>query len=63
MNEIVQRHEMLRMTFLSVNGFPAQHVEPFVPFSLTIMDLTDMRGDASENAARQYAIQEAQALF
>lgn len=41
-NKIVQRHEILRTTFLVVNDHPQQIISPIMPLSLSIIDLQQM---------------------
>lgn len=40
LNRIVERHEILRTTFPSVDGKPVQVVHPFEPTPLVVVDLT-----------------------
>ena len=62
-NEIIRRHEVLRTTFVRVDGVPVQRVQPFTPLSLSIIDLTERSAAERENVARQRAIQEARLPF
>ena len=42
LNEVVHRHEGLRMTFPQLNEAPAQIVSPYEPFEVPILDLSDL---------------------
>ncbi|QRG69741.1 non-ribosomal peptide synthetase [Brevibacillus choshinensis] len=42
MDEIVRRHEVLRMSVSMQNGIPANIVQPFLPLKWTIIDLRPM---------------------
>jgi amino acid adenylation domain-containing protein len=57
-NEIIRRHDVLRATFLRVDGVPVQRVQPFAPRSLPIIDLTNLNEIERERTARQRAIHE-----
>ncbi|MEH1814616.1 MAG: MupA/Atu3671 family FMN-dependent luciferase-like monooxygenase [Nostoc sp.] len=56
LNEIVQRHEILRTTFTTVKGQPMQIIAPFGTVNLSIIDLP-------ETEVQQVAIAEAQKSF
>ena len=58
LNEIVQRHEVLRTTFSVDGGEPVQVVAPFLRVPLPVIDLSD-RHDREEQA-RRVAREEAQ---
>ncbi len=49
--ELVRRHEILRTSFPSVNGKPAQIIHPAEPVKLPVIDLRDVPEDAREVAA------------
>lgn len=38
LSEIVRRHEILRTAFPSLNGLPSQHIEPYAPISLPLLE-------------------------
>ncbi|MFQ4143782.1 amino acid adenylation domain-containing protein [Chlorogloeopsis sp. ULAP02] len=42
LNEIVRRHEVLRTTFICVDGKPTQVISPDLPLSLSIVDLREI---------------------
>lgn len=39
LNQIIERHEVLRTTFVSQNGQVRQHIDPSRPLALTVLDL------------------------
>jgi alpha-ketoglutarate-dependent taurine dioxygenase len=52
-NEIIRRHEMLRSTFVTIEGNPAQIVNPSQPMSLPLVDLSGLsRQQQQEQASR-----------
>ena len=63
LNQIVQRHEVLRTTFTSVKGQPKQQINPAQPLTLAQVDLTHIDPAARERAARQLADQESHQPF
>ncbi|HEU4562015.1 MAG TPA: condensation domain-containing protein, partial [Longimicrobium sp.] len=50
LGEIVRRHEVLRTTFMEVDGSPVQAVAPFGGFTLRVDDLSGL-GEADREAA------------
>ncbi|BAS60156.1 amino acid adenylation domain-containing protein (plasmid) [Leptolyngbya boryana NIES-2135] len=62
-NAISQRHTVLRSRFATVEGRPVQQVEPFQPFPLPIVDLSQAAETERESVARAIATQEAQQPF
>ena len=45
LNEIVRRHEVLRTSYLRIDGNPVQKIAPPESFKLSVVDLqTDLRG-------------------
>jgi len=42
LNEIVRRHEALRTNFICVEGEPTQAIAPYLPLSLTVVDLQEI---------------------
>lgn len=56
--EIIKRHDSLRVTFSSVNGQPAQIVEPGVSFSLPVIDLSGIPLPEQEAEALRLATEE-----
>ncbi|NEU76690.1 non-ribosomal peptide synthetase [Hassallia byssoidea VB512170] len=62
-NEIVQRHEALRTSFVMVQGQPVQRINPTLKISLPIIDLRQLPQAEREIQARQLTTQEAQRPF
>ena len=60
LNEIVQRHELLRSTFSSVNGRPFQLVSPHRPLHLPVVDLRDLSESVRAIEARRLSTEEAE---
>lgn len=63
LKEIIQRHEILRTTFPSVDGQPIQAIASEIPLPLTIVDLQELPAEEREIKAQQLATQEAQQPF
>ncbi len=59
LSEIVRRHEVLRTSFRTVNGIPAQVIHPEITISITVMDLQQLPSPERETALHQKAHQEA----
>jgi hypothetical protein len=52
-NQILRRHEALRVTFTALEGKPVQVVSPFAPQSLRLLDLSELpSGDREREALR-----------
>lgn len=62
-NEIVRRHEILRTTFMSVNGDPMQMVAPSLNMELPIIDLEGVAEEEREALINRLAIEEAERPF
>ena len=62
-NEIVQRHEVLRTTFPSVNGFPVQVIAPTSSLTLPIVDLQGLSEEEKSKQVQCLTISEAQRPF
>ena len=60
---IVQRHEILRTTFITVNGQPVQAIYPEVDVTLPAIDLGEMPPDQREAQKQRLVTQEAQQPF
>ncbi|MBD1869937.1 amino acid adenylation domain-containing protein [Cyanobacteria bacterium FACHB-471] len=61
--EIVRRHAALRTTFTTVNGQPAQVVEPDVKVELSVVNLHTVASSERERISQQLATTEAQRPF
>ncbi|MFQ5794192.1 MAG: amino acid adenylation domain-containing protein, partial [Candidatus Bipolaricaulia bacterium] len=63
LNEIVNRHEVLRTTFATVDGQPVQVIALDLILSLPVVDLRELPETEQETELRQLAIEEAQRPF
>src|SRR4028119_73005 len=63
LNEIIRRHEVLRMTFPAVDGQPSQAITPSITLTLPLTDLGEHPETEREVIAQQIATQEAQQPF
>ncbi len=63
LNEIVRRHEVVRTTFLSVDGRPRQVVRPPSNQALPALDLRELPQANREGEARRLAIEESMRSF
>lgn len=57
LNEIVQRHEILRTTFQMVDARPMQIISPHAALSLPLLDLTHLPETAREAEAHRLAVE------
>ena len=62
-SEIIRRHEVLRTTFASVQGLPAQVIREARSIQLAILDLGSIPESERETEARRLAKEEAEAPF
>jgi amino acid adenylation domain-containing protein len=63
LQEIVQRHEVFRMTFLNIAGKPFQIVRPTITVSLPVVDLRDLSENEQEVQVHTLAQAEIQQQF
>jgi amino acid adenylation domain-containing protein len=63
LNVIIQRHEALRTTFVSVDGQPVQRINPPQPVAMPIVDLSGLADAEREAEAQRLAYEEAQQPF
>jgi len=63
LNEIIRRHEVLRITFPAVDGQPSQAIAPTITLTLPLIDLGEHPETEREVIAQQIATQEAQQPF
>ncbi|HYN83767.1 MAG TPA: amino acid adenylation domain-containing protein, partial [Pyrinomonadaceae bacterium] len=61
--EVVRRHEVLRTTFVSVDGGPVQSVAAPAPVRVPVVDLSEVTRDERDAEARRLAAEEARAPF
>ncbi|GIV97572.1 MAG: hypothetical protein KatS3mg057_2229 [Herpetosiphonaceae bacterium] len=63
LNEIVQRHEVLRTTFIKSGGVPRQVIHQHMPISLPVIELQHLSPAEREAEARRLAAETALAPF
>jgi amino acid adenylation domain-containing protein len=63
LNEIVRRHETLRTSFLTVQGRPAQIIEPALDLPLLVVDLRELAETSREAHATSLATTETRRPF
>lgn len=63
LNEIIQRHEALRTTFVAVDGQPVQAIAPSLTLAVPITDLQKLPISERQARARQLVASEAQRPF
>ncbi len=62
-NEVMKRHEVLRTSFMNLNGEPIQIIAPRLQLKLPIIDLSDLSPEEAEQRVLVLARQEAQRPF
>ncbi|MDZ7963243.1 MAG: amino acid adenylation domain-containing protein [Aulosira sp. DedQUE10] len=63
LNEIINRHEVLRTTYSSLNGQPIQVIHSTFPIKLLVVNLQGLSLDEQESQVRQIIFEEAQRPF
>jgi amino acid adenylation domain-containing protein len=63
LQDITSRHEVLRTTFVNVEGEPRQVVGPCTPVPVSVVDLQDVAAPAQAARVEALAIQEAHGRF
>ncbi len=63
LTEITRRHEVLRTTFATVNGRPVQLIGENIPFTLSVVDLSELPEADRETETLRLAADEAQRPF
>jgi acyl-CoA synthetase (AMP-forming)/AMP-acid ligase II/aryl carrier-like protein len=63
LNEIIQRHAILRTVFPSQDGTPQQRITPYQPFSLPVLDIRALPESEQKAQARKLATEEARRSF
>ncbi|MEH2161477.1 MAG: amino acid adenylation domain-containing protein [Nostoc sp.] len=63
LNEIINRHEVLRTTYASVKGQPIQVIHSNFPIRLLVVNLQGLSPDDQESQVRQIILEEAQRPF
>lgn len=63
LNEMVRRHEVLRTTFVTINGEPFQYISDEHQVNLQIVDLSELSPETRKVEARRLAHEEARQPF
>ncbi|MDC0714166.1 amino acid adenylation domain-containing protein [Stigmatella sp. ncwal1] len=63
LNEVVQRHELLRTSFPERQGVPYQHIAPSLKVAVDVVDLGSLPAERREAEARRLATAEARRPF
>ncbi|MEH2026360.1 non-ribosomal peptide synthetase [Nostoc sp.] len=63
LNEIINRHEILRTTYSSLKGQPIQVIHSTFPIKLLVVNLQGLSPDDRESQVRQIILEEAQRPF
>jgi amino acid adenylation domain-containing protein len=63
LNEIIKRHENLRTSFATIDGYPIQIVLPSLTLSMPVVELSELPIEAREQEVRRLAQAEAKRPF
>ena len=63
MSEIIRRHEVLRTTFVAVDGEPKQVIKPFTPVTLAVFDVSELNPAERDLETRRLLREEATRPF
>ncbi|HEU5231087.1 MAG TPA: amino acid adenylation domain-containing protein, partial [Ktedonobacteraceae bacterium] len=56
LQQLLQRHELLRAVFANLDGTPVQSILPTMPDEIVLLDLAQLDPDAAENAQAQLLV-------
>src|SRR5581483_11397467 len=62
-NQIIQRHEALRTSFVVIDGYPKQRIATHRPLRLQLIDLSGLAEPVRSTLVKQLALAEAQVPF
>ena len=63
LNDLIERHEILRTTYAEIDGELVQVIQPWRPLFLPLTDLTDLPADERESEAYLLAVKEGEQPF
>ncbi|MEA5536966.1 non-ribosomal peptide synthetase [Crocosphaera sp. XPORK-15E] len=63
LNQIIQRHEILRTNFTSINGQPIQVIAPSFTLNLSVVNLSDLPKNDRETAYQEFITKQIQNPF